>query len=183
MFGQEHMFLVGARILSGTLSAEQAGEAFARLADTLVRAMHRAVAESFAAAHGRLPGQESAILAMGKLGGREMTASSDLDLILVYDFDGELVQSDGARPLYGSQYFARLTQRLISALSVTDELWRALQGRHAAAAVRALRPGGDPDRGLSPAIRSTRPGPGSISRSPAPAWSPPRPPSRRGSNG
>ena len=26
-------------------------------------------------------------------------------------------QSDGARPLYGAQYFARLTQRLISALS------------------------------------------------------------------
>ncbi len=32
-FGQEHMFLIGARILSGTVSAEQAGEAFARLAD------------------------------------------------------------------------------------------------------------------------------------------------------
>ena len=31
-FGQEHMFLIGARILSGTVSAEQAGEAFARLA-------------------------------------------------------------------------------------------------------------------------------------------------------
>jgi glutamate-ammonia-ligase adenylyltransferase len=117
MFGQEHMFLIGARILSGTVSAEQAGEAFARLADVLIRAMHQAVSDSFAAAHGRLPGQESAVLAMGKLGGREMTASSDVDLILVYDFAGELTQSDGARPLYGSQYFARLTQRLISALS------------------------------------------------------------------
>ena len=39
-FGQEHMFLIGARILSGTVSAEQAGEAFARLADVLVRAVH-----------------------------------------------------------------------------------------------------------------------------------------------
>ncbi|HLN10295.1 MAG TPA: bifunctional [glutamine synthetase] adenylyltransferase/[glutamine synthetase]-adenylyl-L-tyrosine phosphorylase [Xanthobacteraceae bacterium] len=117
MFGQEHMFLIGARILSGTVSAEQAGEAFALLADVLICAMHRAVTDAFAAAHGRLPGQESAVLAMGKLGGREMTASSDVDLILVYDFSGELTQSDGARPLYGSQYFARLTQRLISALS------------------------------------------------------------------
>jgi glutamate-ammonia-ligase adenylyltransferase len=58
-----------------------------------------------------------ALLALGKLGGREMTATSDLDLIIVYDFDPEHPQSDGARPLYGSQYFARLTQRLISALS------------------------------------------------------------------
>jgi len=46
-----------------------------------------------------------------------MTAGSDLDLIIVYDFDGELPASDGARPLVGSQYFARLTQRLISALT------------------------------------------------------------------
>jgi glutamate-ammonia-ligase adenylyltransferase len=56
-------------------------------------------------------------LALGKLGGREMTATSDLDLIIVYDFDPEHPQSDGLRPLYGAQYFARLTQRLISALS------------------------------------------------------------------
>ena len=46
-----------------------------------------------------------------------MTATSDLDLIIVYDFDAEHPQSNGERPLYGAQYFARLTQRLISALS------------------------------------------------------------------
>jgi glutamate-ammonia-ligase adenylyltransferase len=118
MFGQEQMFLIGARILSETVSAEQAGEAFAMLADVMIRALDRAVQENFAQTHGRLPGQQSALMALGKLGGREMTASSDLDLIMVYDFDAETPQSDGARPLYGSQYFARLTQRLISALTV-----------------------------------------------------------------
>src|SRR5262245_4662632 len=118
IFGQEHMFLIGARILSGTLSAAQAGEAFARLADVLVSALHRVVENDFATAHGRLARQESAILAMGKLGGREMTANSDLDLILVYDFDDSGPESDGARPLYGGQYFARLTQRIINALTV-----------------------------------------------------------------
>jgi glutamate-ammonia-ligase adenylyltransferase len=117
LFGQEHMVLVGARILSGTVSAEQAGAAFARLADVIIRALHRAVEGAFAEAHGHIPRQKVALLALGKLGGREMTANSDLDLIIVYDFDPEHPQSDGARPLYGSQYFARLTQRLISALS------------------------------------------------------------------
>jgi glutamate-ammonia-ligase adenylyltransferase len=117
LFSQEHMFLVGARILSGTVSAEQAGEAFARLADLAIRALHRKVEDVFVQSHGRIRGQESVLLALGKLGGREMTATSDLDLILVYDFDPEHPQSDGARPLYGAQYFARLTQRLISALS------------------------------------------------------------------
>ena len=116
-FGQEHMFLIGARILSGTVSAEQAGAAYARLADVLIAAVHREVEQSFAAVHGRLPAQRSAVLALGKLGGREMTAGSDLDLILVYDFAGDHPASDGPRPLTGFQYFARFTQRLISALT------------------------------------------------------------------
>jgi glutamate-ammonia-ligase adenylyltransferase len=117
IFAQEQMFLIGVRILSGTASADQAGEAFARLADVLIRSLHRATEESFAKQHGRVAGQQVAILALGKLGGREMTSTSDLDLIVVYDFDPERPESRGPRPLYGSQYFSRLTQRLISALS------------------------------------------------------------------
>ena len=117
MFGLEYMFLIGVRILSGTVTARQAGEAFARLADAVIRAVHRAVAHNFAATHGHMRGEETAVLAMGKLGGYEMTATSDLDLILIYDFDDKCPESDGKRPLYGAQYFARLTQRLINALT------------------------------------------------------------------
>ncbi len=117
IFAQEHMFLIGARILSGTASAEQAGEAFARLADVLIRSLHAAIEENFARAHGRVAGQETAILALGRLGAHEMTANSDLDLIVVYDFDREHPESTGVRALYGAQYFSRLTQRLISALA------------------------------------------------------------------
>jgi [glutamine synthetase] adenylyltransferase / [glutamine synthetase]-adenylyl-L-tyrosine phosphorylase len=117
IFAQEQMFLLGTRILSGTLSAEQAGEAFARLADVLIRSLHHAIEVKFAHLHGRIAGQETAILALGKLGGREMTATSDLDLIVIYDFDAEHPESDGERPLYGAQYFSRLIQRLISALT------------------------------------------------------------------
>jgi glutamate-ammonia-ligase adenylyltransferase len=117
MFGLEYMFLIGVRILAGTVTARQAGEAFARLADAVIRAVHRAVADNFAKTHGHMRAEESAVIAMGKLGGYEMTATSDLDLILVYNFDGENPESDGARPLYGAQYFARLTQRLINALT------------------------------------------------------------------
>ena len=117
-FGLEYMFLIGVRILSGTLTARRAGEAFARLADAVIRAVQRAVADNLASTYGHLRGEETAILAMGKLGGYEMTATSDLDLILVYDFDDTQPKSDGSRSLYGAQYFARLTQRLINALTV-----------------------------------------------------------------
>src|SRR6202023_4110599 len=47
----------------------------------------------------------------------EMTASSDLDLILLYDFDPDEPDSDGEKSLHGAQYFARFTQRLISAFT------------------------------------------------------------------
>ena len=117
-FGQERMFLIGARILSGSISAEQSGEVYARLAEVLIRALYARVDEDFIAGHGHVRGQETAIMALGRLGAWEMTATSDLDLIVVYDFDAAHPESDGKRPLYGPQYFARLTQRLISALTV-----------------------------------------------------------------
>ena len=117
LFGQESLFLIGTRILSGTVSAQQASVAFADVAEGIVHTVHGLVTERFAAQHGRIRGQETAILAMGRLGSREMTASSDLDLILLYDFDPEHPDSDGARSLHGAHYFARFTQRLISAFT------------------------------------------------------------------
>ena len=117
LFGQESLFLIGTRILSGTVSAQQASVAFADVAEGIVHTVHGLVTDRFAAQHGRIKGQETAIVAMGRLGSREMTASSDLDLILLYDFDSEQPDSDGARSLHGAHYFARFTQRLISAFT------------------------------------------------------------------
>lgn len=115
--GQEQSFLFGVRILSGTVTASQAGGAFAQLATHLIHALKQKVEREMIDAHGRVPGGEAAILAMGKLGGEEMTANSDLDLIMVYDYDEASHQSDGEKPLSVSQYYARYTQRLISALT------------------------------------------------------------------
>jgi len=117
LFGQESLFLIGTRILSGTVSAQQASTAFANVAEGIVDTVHGLVTNRFAAQHGRIKDQETAIIAMGRLGSREMTASSDLDLILLYDFDADSADSDGERSLQGAHYFARFTQRLISAFT------------------------------------------------------------------
>jgi glutamate-ammonia-ligase adenylyltransferase len=116
IFGQEQKFLVGVRILTGALSVAEAGRAYARLADVLIAALLARVAAEFARAHGEMEGGQVAVVALGKLGGREMTAASDLDLMLLYDAD-PLAESNGERPLAASSYYARLTQRLIAALS------------------------------------------------------------------
>ncbi len=115
--GREQGFLIGVRVISGTLSARQSGAAYTSLAETLIEATASRVEAELVSQHGRLPGGEAAIIAMGKLGGREMTAGSDLDLILVYDYERDDAHSDGPKPLPGQQYYTRFTQRLIAALS------------------------------------------------------------------
>jgi glutamate-ammonia-ligase adenylyltransferase len=115
--GHEQAFLIGVRVLTGSIGAAQAGGAYALLAERMIAAMQAEVEREVARLHGHVPGGAMAVVAMGKLGGREMTAASDLDLIVVYDFDADAAVSDGPKPLSPTQYYTRLTQRLISALA------------------------------------------------------------------
>ena len=180
MFGLEYMFLIGVRILSGTVTARQAGEAFARLADAVIRAVHRAVAGNFAATHGHMRGEATAVLAMGKLGGREMTATlrsrPDPDLRFRRQAPGIGRQASALR----RAIFRPPDPAADQCADRADQLWRALPGRHAAAPVGPRRTARHPDRRLHRAIRRARPGPGSTWRSRARAWSRPRRGSARG---
>jgi len=116
-FANEENFLIGVRLLSGALDPDHAGRAYSALAQGLVGALMRRVEAEFARDHGRVSGARSAVVAMGKFGSREMTAASDLDLIVIYDYTAGAAESDAARPLSAPLYYARLTQRLVSALT------------------------------------------------------------------
>ena len=116
-FTREAIFRVGVQIVEGVASAEQAGPALADIAECVIEGLLPIVEAELAAAHGRIPGAGFAVVAMGKLGGREMTASSDLDLVFVYDVPPGAEASDGNKPLSSTVYFARLAQRLIAALT------------------------------------------------------------------
>ena len=148
LFGQEHMFLIGARVLSGAMSAEAAGEAFARLADVLLRAVHKKVNEDFAASHGRIRDGESAIVALGRLGAWEMTANSDLDLIVIYDFDRQAPELGRQAPALRRSIFCPLHAAPDQRIDGANQLRTPLCGRHAAAAIGPVRTGGDADRRL-----------------------------------
>jgi glutamate-ammonia-ligase adenylyltransferase len=117
IFAAEQKFLIGVRLLTGAIDAERAGKAFSDLADLTIGAALAAVEAEFRLRHGRVAGGAVAILGMGKLGSRELTAGSDVDLILLYDHDDRADESDGDKPLAPSHYYARLTQRLIAAVS------------------------------------------------------------------
>ncbi|MGI9514786.1 MAG: bifunctional [glutamine synthetase] adenylyltransferase/[glutamine synthetase]-adenylyl-L-tyrosine phosphorylase [Anderseniella sp.] len=108
---------IGVRILSETVSAEQAGLAYSRLADAVTAHMLQVASTDIAERHGQVKGGAMVVVALGKLGGCEMTAASDLDLIMLYDFADSAEASDGDRPLPPSQYFSRLTRHLTTALT------------------------------------------------------------------
>jgi glutamate-ammonia-ligase adenylyltransferase len=116
-FAAEEMFHIGLNLLSGRLDPDRAGQAYSALAQGLIAALLKRVIEAFADEHGHIHGGRVAVVALGKLGSREMTAASDLDLILIYDFPADASASDGRKRLGPTLYYARLTQRLISALT------------------------------------------------------------------
>ncbi|MBA4799554.1 MAG: bifunctional [glutamine synthetase] adenylyltransferase/[glutamine synthetase]-adenylyl-L-tyrosine phosphorylase [Rhizobiales bacterium] len=117
IFAAEQRFLIGIRLLTGSIGGAQAGHAFTDLAGLVIDEALKAVIAEMEAAHGRIPGGRVALAGMGKLGSYELTAGSDVDLILLYEHDDDASESDGAKPLDPVRYFTRLTQRLMAALS------------------------------------------------------------------
>ncbi|MBX8824576.1 bifunctional [glutamine synthetase] adenylyltransferase/[glutamine synthetase]-adenylyl-L-tyrosine phosphorylase [Ochrobactrum sp. SFR4] len=117
IFAAEQRFLIGIRLLTGAIDGVRAGRAFSDLAELMIDRALSAVMKEFTIRHGQIAGGRIAVLAMGKLGSRELTAGSDIDIILLYDHDADADYSDGEKQLAASQYYIRLTQRLIAALS------------------------------------------------------------------
>ena len=122
----DRRFQVGVQCLHGTLRPGDAGRAFSNIAEAAVAGLFPAVEEEFAVKHGRIPGGDAdrgslAVLALGKLGSREITAASDLDLVFVYTTPGNdapnAIFSDGNQPLDAVRYYNRLSQRLINGLT------------------------------------------------------------------
>lgn len=113
----ERRFALGVQILRGKVDPVEVGKGYARVAEAAVEVLASAAVAEFEKAHGRVPGSELVILALGRFGGELLTHASDLDMIFLFtgDFHAE---SDGRRPLGATLYFNRLAQRVVNALSV-----------------------------------------------------------------
>ncbi len=149
LFGQEHMFLIGARILSGSVSAEQAGEVFARLADVLIRALCiRASEADFAARsrpHPRRPERDRrARPARRARDDGELRPRPHRDL----RFRSRPSEFRRQAPALWRAIFCAFHPAPDQRAHRADQLRRAVSGRHAAAAVGPLRSAGDADRRL-----------------------------------
>ena len=114
----EREFQVGMQILRGDVAVDRLSGALSDIADTVIETLLPRVHQDFARRHGAVPGAAFAVLGMGKLGSRELTFDSDLDVVFLYGVPaGADVQSDGAQSLTPSHYYARFTKRLSNAVS------------------------------------------------------------------
>ncbi len=113
----DHRFALGVQIIEGVSDPLIVAKGYARLAEAAIIVVADATIAAFEQTYGRVPGAELLILALGRLGGAELTHASDLDLVFLFtgSFSSE---SDGERPLGATLYFNRLSQRVIAGLSV-----------------------------------------------------------------
>ena len=113
----ERRFALGAQIVAGASDPLDVAAGYSRVAEAAVEVLATATIEEFAGVHGRVPGSELLILALGRLGGGALTHASDLDLVFLFtgDFASE---SDGRKPLGATLYYNRLAARIVAALSV-----------------------------------------------------------------
>jgi [glutamine synthetase] adenylyltransferase / [glutamine synthetase]-adenylyl-L-tyrosine phosphorylase len=120
LFRNRELARIALRDIAGWAALDETLGALSDLADAACDAALRFAETRLQLRHGTPRGEDGAaalpvVLGMGKLGGRELNFSSDIDLIFVYSEGGE---TDGARPLANEEYFARLAQdtgRLLSA--------------------------------------------------------------------
>ncbi len=105
-YHREQGFLTGHRLLHGLIASDEAAKVWTKLADDTICYMAAVGEKETIRRYKDVPGNW-AVFGMGKLGGAEMTAGSDLDLIVIYEAAKEEAQT----------WFTRFTQRLITGLT------------------------------------------------------------------
>ncbi|MFL2795044.1 MAG: glutamine-synthetase adenylyltransferase [Paracoccaceae bacterium] len=113
---KEWQFRIGVHYLRSQISAISAGSQYAELAEITLNIIWKEVLSEFAKKFGPEPGNGGVVISMGSLGSGVLHANSDLDLIIIYDADGN-EQSEGDRSLSARQYYSRLTKAFITAIS------------------------------------------------------------------
>ncbi len=122
-FKRANVLHIAAAELSGNLTAPIASDYLAALADSLIRQALKIALKYLVKKHGqpRCLGEqrtaELCIVAYGKAGGIELSYSSDLDIVFLYDGSGSGAYTDGQKSIDNQVFFLRLAQRVIHILT------------------------------------------------------------------
>ncbi|MBE0660173.1 MAG: glutamine-synthetase adenylyltransferase [Bryobacteraceae bacterium] len=117
-FRRRQILRIMLRDILGFAALPEATDELSTLADSIIDAAYRRIRIALIAKHGtpRLEnGSECgfSVLALGKLGGRELNYSSDIDLMFLYDGAGS---TDGLSPLSNKEFFKKVSTQLVDLL-------------------------------------------------------------------
>ena len=118
-WASEENFSVSAQLLVDLIGPADAARRFTLVAEVALAAMLRIAREEAERQYGTIDGA-IVIIALGRLGGRAMTAASDVDLMFVYDAP-EGARASGAQGLDAVTYYARLVRRFLAAVATPSE--------------------------------------------------------------
>ena len=116
---QQAMARIASRDLDGRADLAEVVESMTLVAEAAVSAALAICETTLIARYGQPQNaqgerQQLIVIGMGKLGGRELNVSSDIDLIFVYPEDGDTA---GPRSISNFEFFARVGKALISAIA------------------------------------------------------------------
>ena len=114
---REKIFRIGSHILSGKLTGLAAGEDITKIADASARVLYDFVMKDLLGEVSLPEGAEMVVLGLGKLGSREMTVSSDLDLIIVCAAEDYAQDVTYTARSSMEVFFSRAARRFISAMT------------------------------------------------------------------
>ena len=131
-FHNEELLRVALCDLRGDLSVQQSPGQLSLLAEICLQQATDMARQELLARYGLPTCQDAngneqeaafAIVALGKLGGREINYHSDLDIIFIYEDQGQTQAAEDSDPALfkvrsNQEYFSRLAQRIISVLSL-----------------------------------------------------------------
>jgi glutamate-ammonia-ligase adenylyltransferase len=144
-FQRAALFKVAVADLAGRLPLMKVSDRLTDIAELIVNETLALAWVQIVARHGRPQfGDDPAslrmasmiVVAYGKLGGLELSYSSDLDLVFLHDSVGEIQRTDGAQPIDNTTFFQRLAQRMVHLLTVHTSAGRLYE------VDTRLRPGG-----------------------------------------
>ncbi|HPF46681.1 MAG: bifunctional [glutamine synthetase] adenylyltransferase/[glutamine synthetase]-adenylyl-L-tyrosine phosphorylase [Alphaproteobacteria bacterium] len=113
----EGKFQVGLQILRGDTDVIEFSKTLSNIAQTSLKTMLKYVEREFAKKHGIIKNSSICVLAMGKFGGFEMSTTSDIDMVLIYEANDMESYSDGSKPFSVNHYYARLCQNFITSIT------------------------------------------------------------------
>ncbi|MEW6750736.1 MAG: bifunctional [glutamate--ammonia ligase]-adenylyl-L-tyrosine phosphorylase/[glutamate--ammonia-ligase] adenylyltransferase [Candidatus Latescibacterota bacterium] len=119
---RRELLRIGAAQVLGCKDVRRVGRELADLADVVLEIVLEVATAELVERHGRPRtgrGQPArfCVVCLGKHGGQELNFSSDIDLVFVYDEDGQTRGGGLARPLANQEFYGRLGEGLVRALT------------------------------------------------------------------